>query len=218
MDSVKSWSIYVLRDPVDGAIRYVGFTTLSVADRLKRHIYIARSSDKRAEFPVARWIRKISADGSAPAIETIETGVGDWSDREKFHIARCRAEGCDLLNLSLGGHITPPQESRDRAGRKQRGRVKSDAERRNISQGKIRARTKRPDTSERNRRSGEWLRGRKLTISEEERERRREQARALSRRPHWLSSASEERRREFAAAQAERTRATWREGRRNAAR
>jgi hypothetical protein len=206
---LRDWVIYVLRDPRDGSPRYVGFTRKAIAQRLRAHVLKANQIGRHYEYPTYRWIRKLESLSLVPLIEEIERGTGDWEKREQFHIERLRGDGCELHNVALGGHFNLPPESRRKAGEKLKGRIFSDEHRRRISEAKIRAKTKRPDILDRNRRSGEWLRGKRLDISPEERVRRAGSARQLSGRGHWINRATDKQKIDFAAAQAERTRASW---------
>lgn len=181
-----TWCIYVLADPRDGLVRYVGFT-VNAKKRLKQHIYHARSGQNR--WPSGNWIRKLLAAGVEPAMQIIETGSGDWTGREQFHIARLRSAGCDLLNVNDGGHFNPPPEARKRAAEKLRTRVFTPEHRRKISEAGIGR--KRPDTAERNKLMADSLKGKPLRISDEERDRRRQFGKLVGRenaRKRWSIS------------------------------
>jgi hypothetical protein len=86
---------------------------------------------------------------------------------------------------------TVSTEARQRAGEKLKGRQFSPDHRRRISEAKTGM--KRPDIAERNSRSGEWLRGRKLVISKQERQRRREAGKlAVANLRNWQSITDKE--------------------------
>jgi len=94
-------TVYVLEDEC-GRIRYVGVTA-DASKRLGRHIRESRRSDTHR----ATWIRSIVAAGSVPTLRVVETGVRDWAEAEVRWIAKCRNDGCDLVNGNDGGHCVP---------------------------------------------------------------------------------------------------------------
>lgn len=94
--------IYTLSDPRDGAVRYVGKTCMSLRKRLRDHIREADSGRWRSHS--ARWIRSLSALGLAPLMQQIDTAHGDaWVEIETYHIAKYRADGASLTNITAGG-------------------------------------------------------------------------------------------------------------------
>lgn len=102
--------IYVLKDPVTLAVRYVGKAS-DVQKRLASHLRDAR----RRNTPVYLWIR----DVGVPIIEVIEGPTEDWAEAERKTIIRLREQGCDLLNLAKGGNEPHcPLEVRQANGRK----------------------------------------------------------------------------------------------------
>jgi hypothetical protein len=90
--------IYVLRDPINSDIRYVGQTN-DCKRRLNKHITNSKSlKDSRH---ISNWIRSLS---SSPIMDIIE--VCDYSirnERENYWINHYKDEGCDLCNSSKGG-------------------------------------------------------------------------------------------------------------------
>lgn len=117
---MKTWHIYVLRDPRDNAVRYVGVTT----NARKRYGSHLKTKDGT---PRATWIRELLAADLAPTIEIIESGdVADYQAAEKHWIARFRADGCRLTNTTEGGNGTagyePTPEVRAKIGAAARGK------------------------------------------------------------------------------------------------
>ncbi|MFP5230008.1 MAG: GIY-YIG nuclease family protein [Acidobacteriota bacterium] len=95
------WLIYTLKDPVNLAIRYVGYTTKSVQHRLKSHLHEAKrhQRDRRT-----KWLFSLLRNNLEPIYEIIQTGHGNgWREAEIFWIAHHRAAGCDLVNGTNGG-------------------------------------------------------------------------------------------------------------------
>lgn len=98
-------TIYGLCDPIDrwktGEVRYVGKTASYVHERLRSHIYAAR----KGQLPINRWLRKQLNSGNPLHIihfERVRPG-DDWAERERYWIAKHRADGARLLNLTDGG-------------------------------------------------------------------------------------------------------------------
>jgi hypothetical protein len=91
-------TIYALKCPDTLKIRYVGKTILSPEARLAQH-FCDPSVNRRT-----RWLRKLAQGGKRPVIEVLEVvEEHHWQDRERFWIAKLRADGCDLVNLTDGG-------------------------------------------------------------------------------------------------------------------
>jgi hypothetical protein len=110
-------TIYVLRDHDSGAVRYVGATRQPLAKRLSVHVSVCRT----VQHACARWIRALIDDGKRPMIEAIAKPTDEWERAERDTIARLRADGCDLLNMTDGGMgmrgHKPSQASNDKRSR-----------------------------------------------------------------------------------------------------
>lgn len=90
--------IYLLRDPRDNSIRYVGITRMTLRDRLLHHVRIARSGEKTHR---ASWVRHLISFNLIPIIELIEENSN--FDREVYWIKYYRDQGHDLVNTTEGG-------------------------------------------------------------------------------------------------------------------
>jgi hypothetical protein len=91
--------IYVLKDPRDKRIRYVGKTN-NIDRRYEQHLYNRNEGNPHKD----RWITNLQAKGLKPLIEIIEECNGeDWRDREIYWIDKCRCDGEDLINIKHGG-------------------------------------------------------------------------------------------------------------------
>jgi hypothetical protein len=100
---VENWTVYALRDPATGKVRYIGWTSKSLGSRLACHIHEA-STEIGVHTHKVRWIRTLISCGARPLIEALESGTGDtWSEAERKWIASFRAQGVDLTNGSDGG-------------------------------------------------------------------------------------------------------------------
>lgn len=95
--------IYVLIDPRDGAVRYVGQTKRTLARRFSSHL--ASSATCRTHRDC--WIAGLLAAGLRPEIRQIDTCGPDWAECERKWIAHYRAAGAKLTNRTDGGEGTP---------------------------------------------------------------------------------------------------------------
>ena len=96
-------SIYVLKDPRTGAIRYVGKAN-DPKTRLSGHLYNAKTERTRK----ANWLKQLLRLGLTPFLEIIETcSESEWQCRERFWIAEMRLRGAQLMNATDGGDSAP---------------------------------------------------------------------------------------------------------------
>lgn len=94
-----TFSVYTLSDPRTGHVRYVGFTSVSLALRLRRHLDDSNPSRRR------NWIKSLRTAGVRPHIELLEEYDDSESafDAEREWISMARHLGCDLVNMTDGG-------------------------------------------------------------------------------------------------------------------
>lgn len=124
--------IYILIDPRDMAVRYVGKTSGTLYNRLRQHI-----NNPKNDY-VATWIRSLIALGVKPIIEEIEcienSNDLDWQDRERFWIEEYRSRGCNLTNLDSGGNggKQRSEETRKKIGESNRGMKRTDETRKKL--------------------------------------------------------------------------------------
>ena len=98
---LKSYHLYILKDPNTYEVRYVGMTT-NPKTRLSVHI---RGSKYHTRNPKETWIHGLLLNGQKPIMEVIETcQQGTWEVRERFWIDFYKQEGYDLTNLASGGY------------------------------------------------------------------------------------------------------------------
>jgi len=89
--------IYALCDPFDGKSRYVG-KSLNAGRRLTQHVSENGTSRK------VEWVGQCLLAGRQPKLKILEVVSAEaWPERERFWIAKLRAEGFDLLNVREGG-------------------------------------------------------------------------------------------------------------------
>lgn len=89
---------YLLRDPVDGRVRWVGRTRRALAARLADHV-----ADRGDASPRSIWIATLHAEGRAPTVELLEeretSCVEEDREIEQGWIALLLAKGEPLLNI-----------------------------------------------------------------------------------------------------------------------
>jgi hypothetical protein len=93
-----AWSVYALKDPRDGVVRYVGITY-----RPKQRLYAHLT--ERSDTPKAAWITALRNLGLVPEMHILETGYGGWAEQaecEQRWVAHYRPTG-ELFNMSSGG-------------------------------------------------------------------------------------------------------------------
>lgn len=93
--------IYLLLDPRSNAIRYVGLTRQSLANRLKAHL------SHKGKTHRSMWIQSLVALGLKPVIELVRpVPVKEGPAAEILEIRFRKEAGCDLVNLTTGGEGT----------------------------------------------------------------------------------------------------------------
>lgn len=94
----EAMKIYTLAHPETNEVRYVGVTTVSTEERLRKHL-ISKENNRRTS-----WIKSILNHGLMPKIELIDD-VDDsvWRDEERFYISYFRYLGFNLVNATEGG-------------------------------------------------------------------------------------------------------------------
>lgn len=98
------WWIYVLIDPRDGRVRYVGKTERP-KNRLASHLSPSRF--RQQENHRTAWIGSLLRSGLKPIFKLIDAGIGDgWAEAERAWISEFRANGADLVNGTDGGEGT----------------------------------------------------------------------------------------------------------------
>lgn len=102
----KPAAVYVLVDPRDDAVRYVGVTTKTLHRRCVEHCAAARRGDRGYAYA---WLRQVLEAGLRPRIECVETVApgGDWPEAERRWIRLYRERGARLANLTDGGDGVP---------------------------------------------------------------------------------------------------------------
>lgn len=96
--------VYVLIDPCDNEIRYVGLTKASLSHRLQGHMQAARSG---RQSHVATWLRKLDRMGLRPVITLVQEVQDDGLDAEEYWISYFKSVGCQLTNTFSRGSRPP---------------------------------------------------------------------------------------------------------------
>jgi len=104
-------SIYILIDPRNNSIRYIGKTVQKLEYRLKQHLS-EKSNHKRAT-----WIKSLKRENLVPVIKEID--YCDYTDSNNLEISwieKYRFIGENLTNMTNGGDgtlgVTPTKEQR----------------------------------------------------------------------------------------------------------
>jgi antitoxin HigA-1 len=92
---IEGYVVYVLKDPRDGSVRYVG-STMRLTVRKSQHL-LGNSSPKS----VQSWITELRAAGTEPVMVEIDSARNRSHAyrKERDSIDRLLAEGANLLNL-----------------------------------------------------------------------------------------------------------------------
>lgn len=148
-------TVYTLSSSRDGAVRYVGQTVQPISARFRQHI----NNSKNNKTPVARWIKRELEHGYSINITPLEMNAM-LHVAEMSWIARFRADGTKILNLTDGGEGTlgwhgnlgnkrPDLAEKNRLGKGKPGHVTTQETKDKISAAK--KGMKSPWVSERNR-------------------------------------------------------------------
>lgn len=98
--------IYVLKDPTDLKVKYVGKTALSINKRYSQHIHNWKRKSGRLN-KLNSWIKSLANLNLLPIIEIIdEVSDDNWIEAERGYIRLFKAIGCNLKNCTLGGEGT----------------------------------------------------------------------------------------------------------------
>lgn len=101
--------IYVLRDPFSKKVRYVGFTSYTLEERLKWHVDNAMKLERGYDEPLPDnrkdcWIVALSKHHVVPIIEEVaRADAEDAHEAEALWIGLAEWFGVDLLNAHSGG-------------------------------------------------------------------------------------------------------------------
>lgn len=90
--------VYVLIDPLDQQIKYVGSTVGRLSGKLATHLH----DSKRQKHPVAKWIQSLLAAEAKPIIESLEYHCNESELRksEEFFIRYLHYIGIPILNTT----------------------------------------------------------------------------------------------------------------------
>ncbi len=95
------WHVYLLRDPRDRAVRYVGCTSIGVKQRTHRHVSEALSHQKTKRVtPKDRWVLGLLSEGLRPDFEIVERAMSERRarSRERLRLGEQIAAGAAVLN------------------------------------------------------------------------------------------------------------------------
>ena len=132
MDGSKRQAlIYALVDPRDGDIRYVGWTSQTLAQRYKSHLAYKSRAHR------SKWIRALKRDGPRPIMRLLHAvPLADGPRAEIYWIQFHRDLGCRLVNLTEGGDgapgVKPSAETRAKMHAAHLGKQPTDETRRKL--------------------------------------------------------------------------------------
>lgn len=117
-------AIYLLRDPRDGRVRYVG-KAVDPVRRLRQHLAPFKL---QARTRKNSWLKGLLASSQRPLLEIIDRVESELADEaERFHIFMHREFGADLTNGTEGGEggAVTDLDARERIARAHRGSTAS---------------------------------------------------------------------------------------------
>lgn len=102
---MKTTFLYVLCDPVTGAVRYVGKANNPHTRLHRDHLGAARQGMRTHLY---NWIRSLLLVSAVPKLEILfELPEEGWQSWEKYMIAGFKESGFDLVNQTPGGEGGP---------------------------------------------------------------------------------------------------------------
>lgn len=104
---MREYKIYVLKDPNNLKVRYIGVTVRKLNQRLSQHIHDAKNNKGTHKV---HWIKKLLNNNQKPIIELLEIcNEKNWQEREIYWIGQFE----NLTNTREGGAgiIFKPAES-----------------------------------------------------------------------------------------------------------
>jgi hypothetical protein len=185
--------IYVLKEPRNNGVRYVGKTKMKLTKRLNGHYVEKKDTRKR------RWLDYLLRENVRVNIEAIEEVMEyNWQEREKYWILYYRSLGCDLVNTTDGGDgvHNPSEEVRKKTSERTKLLMQDSEYRKKIftkerSEKISKALAGKPKSKEHLAKLKQNQKGFKQNLSEDERNRRREQALNLNSKRIYLAHTEE---------------------------
>jgi len=96
---METTNIYILIDPRDNKVRYVGKAN-NVSQRYQAHLNKAR----KHQIHKASWIKQLKELNLRPILEVVDiVPIDKWIFWETYWIAQFKAWGFDLINYTSGG-------------------------------------------------------------------------------------------------------------------
>jgi hypothetical protein len=96
---METTNIYILIDPRDNKVRYVGKAN-NVSQRYKAHLNRAR----KHQIHKANWIKQLKENDLKPILEVVDiVPIDEWIFWETYWISQFKAWGFDLINYTSGG-------------------------------------------------------------------------------------------------------------------
>lgn len=116
MTKEKTYVFYTLSASDDpNNIRYVGTTSLTVAQRFRGHKYCAMHKEKRG-LPVHKWMfSKYERNLNIIHMQIDSCLESEWEERERYWIKYYKDQGFELLNIDKGGRGVITAEMRSKS-------------------------------------------------------------------------------------------------------
>lgn len=96
---METTNIYILIDPRDNKVRYVGKAN-NVSQRYKAHLNRAR----KHQIHKANWIKQLKENNLKPILEVVDIVlIEEWIFWETYWISQFKVWGFDLINYTSGG-------------------------------------------------------------------------------------------------------------------
>ena len=133
--------IYILIDPETLETRYVGYTSLSLEERLSAHLKQLNRKKTYKTFK-NRWVRKLVKKGLTPIIKRVHVIKNKtWQYWETKYIRIYRKIGAPLTNGTIGGDggkgRVMSEEQKKKIGDFHRGKVISEEQRTKLSKARF---------------------------------------------------------------------------------
>lgn len=102
-------NVYVLRDPNDLIVKYVGLTSKSVAHRLNMHIKDAKTRQRKSHYlsNKDKWLLSLISKDQRPIwtclVRDVEKDIGIEIEQNIIEIFKRECDGGTLVNVQRGG-------------------------------------------------------------------------------------------------------------------
>ena len=102
-------NVYILKDPFDNTVRYVGLTSKSVLHRVRMHIKDAKTRRRYQRYlnEKDKWLLSLVDRNTYPVVscmvKDVDKEVGILVEKNLIAICRTQSDGGTLFNIQKGG-------------------------------------------------------------------------------------------------------------------